>query len=85
MKTFDVFTTPISVFAKDEALYAAACYIQETKQVYALIGNQQFSLLFRADLDSKTDDIKFEQIITIKQVKELLLVNDKQLLAISNT
>jgi hypothetical protein len=85
VKTFDVFTTPISVFTKDEALYAAACYIQETKQVYALIGNQQFSLLFRADLDSKVDDIKFEQIITIKQVKELLLVNDKQLLAISNT
>jgi len=85
VKTFDVFTTPISVFAKDEALYAAACYIHETKQVYALIGNQQFSLLFRAELDNKADDIKFEQIITIKQVKELLLVNDKQLLAISNT
>jgi hypothetical protein len=77
-----VYTTPISVFAKDEALYAAACYIQETKQVYALIGNQQFSLFFRAELDSKSDNIKFEQIITIKQVKELLFVNDKQLVAI---
>jgi hypothetical protein len=61
-----VYTTPISVFAKGEALFAAACYIQETKQVYALIGNQQFSLLFRAELDSKVDNIKFEQIITIK-------------------
>ena len=26
IKTFEVFTSPISVFAKDEALYGAACY-----------------------------------------------------------
>lgn len=53
--------------------------------MYAVIGNQSFSLLFRADLKEKNDDIKFEQIVTIKQVKELLSVNEEQLLAISNT
>ena len=53
--------------------------------VYAVIGNQSFSCLFKADLQSKADDIRFEQIVTIKQVRELLVVNEKQLLAISNT
>lgn len=50
-----------------------------------MIGNHSFSLLYRADLHDKNEDVKFEQIVTIKQVKELLLVNEKQLLAISNT
>lgn len=27
VKTFEVFTTPISVFSKEEALYGAACYV----------------------------------------------------------
>jgi len=43
-------------------------------------------LLYRADLTVvSSDDVMFEQIITLKHAKELLPVNDKQLLAISNT
>ena len=33
----------------------------------------------------KAEELRFEQIVTIRQVKELLLINDRQLLAISNT
>jgi hypothetical protein len=33
----------------------------------------------------KAEELRVEQIVTIRQVKELLLINDRQLLAISNT
>jgi hypothetical protein len=86
VKTFKVHTKPVSVFLEDELLTGAACYIEKTQEVYALIGNQAFSLLYRADLTVvSNDDVMFEQIITLKHAKELLPVNDKQLLAISNT
>jgi hypothetical protein len=85
IKTLNVFTKPVSIFREDEVLYAASCYESSTATVYTLVGNLAFSLLFRSDLIKLAHAVKFEQIVTIKKAKELLLVNDKQLLAISNT
>ena len=57
---FDVFTKPISVFAEDEVLYGAACFDSKTNEVYALIGNSSFSLLYRAAIGDKRENIRFE-------------------------
>ena len=85
IKKLSVFTKPISVFTQTDVLYSTSCYDASTSFVYTLVGNQAFALLFRSDLNKLALNVQFEQIVTIKQVRELLVVNEKQLLAISNT
>ena len=52
VKTFKVFTDPISVFSKEETLFGASCYLPENKDFYFLVGNTAFSLLFRTNLNN---------------------------------
>lgn len=52
VKTFKVFTAPLSVFSKEEPLFCASCYLPENKDFYFLVGNNAFSLLFRTNLNN---------------------------------
>lgn len=45
-----LFTSPVSVFRKDDEICISACYNPKEETVYALATNANLSLLYRADL-----------------------------------
>jgi hypothetical protein len=85
---FNVFTSPLSVFTESDVLTVSPCYAPNQEHVFVLICNSQFGLVYFAEIGNiKRENmaIDFEQIITIKQAKELVKINKTQLCAISNT
>jgi hypothetical protein len=42
----EVFTTPISVFTREDTLWNSACYDPESQVIYALVSSPNLSLLY---------------------------------------
>jgi hypothetical protein len=86
VKIFQVFTEPMSIFTRgDDTLTACACFVEAIQEIYFLIGNRSFSLLYCASLREDDLEVALEQIVSIKQPKEVHIIHEKQILAISNT
>ena len=74
----EVFTKPISVFTREDQLWASTCYDHENQQLYVLVSSTNLSLLYRVNLllvKNLNMECRFQQIISLKSVRSLFMAN----------
>jgi hypothetical protein len=75
----DVFTTPVSVFTREENLWASATFDQKSCKFYVIVSNANISLLYSVNMKRASKYnmkvIRFSQIITIKSATSLMQPN----------
>lgn len=84
----DVFTTPISVFTREDLPKASAKLDNFRRRIFVVVSNSNLSLLYNVKIKRSSKHnmkVRFSQIITIKSATSLMQPNRLQLLAVSNT
>lgn len=74
----DVFTNPISVFTREDILWASATFDPKGRIFYAIVSNPALTLLYNVNMNNEKKQnmkVRFSQIVTITSATNLMQPN----------
>lgn len=71
----DVFTTPISVFTRQDKLWASGTFDKKEQKFYAIVSNHALTLVYNVNMINEKKQnmkVRFSQIVTIASATSLM-------------